>query len=354
MLPTFYLSYFSCLHLSYLSCFDILACSALCTGWLQMLEDRHLWKQYCADLELPLPLWSLHELRRYAAAVVRMDRCWWKYNVYNVYLVFKTISVHTHELLAGTRAFSGGFIKRWLHREMGISPTLRKVLADISNTVGAVPYDYAAALQSAWQPGETCALGDIIVIQNGDPVIWNVCKDPVTKLNAMCIGHICPNGFAGHRFGTDLENYELIMCYRVTKCNSTGMCTADAVSYHVVCHNQVVRGDPGPFGFEHAAAAIARLRTNVYDLLEIVAPPKRVGATYWREFIDTVAIYSYASYAVLFEACAESITTARWTRRGGCFTPCYKCWLEYDSDTDTDVEEELRFSATAHGRLQRY
>ena len=352
MLPTFNTI---CLQLSYFSCFDIVACSALCTGWLKMLEYRHLWKQYCADLQLPLPLWSLHELRRYAAALVRMDRCWLKYKVYDVCPYFKGISVLTHELVAGARAFSG-VVQPWRHREMGISTALRKVLADISNTIGAVPYDYVAALQSAWQPNETCALGDIILILNGAPVIKDVCKDPVTNLYAMCIGYICPNGFGGHRFGIDLETYELIMCFRVTTCSRTGMHTADAVSYHVVCHNQIVFGDPGPFGFEHAAAAIARLRTNVYDLLEIATPPKHVGAAHehWREFIDTVAIYSYASYAVLFEACVESITLARQELRGGCFTPCYKYWLGPGSDTDTDFEEELAFSVTAHGRLQQY
>ena len=299
-----------CLHLSYFSCFDIVACSALCAEWLQMLEYRHIWMQYCVDLELPLPLWSLHELRRYVAALVTMDRCWLKYKVHdrarwkNGFRVFDTRVLGTTILPCVDEP--------WRHRGKGLSPVLRKVLTDLSNTLRALPYDYVAALESIWQPDGTYTLGDIRLIHEGVPVARDVCKDPVTNLSAVCIGY----HLGGHLFGDDFNVHELIMSFQARTCDYTGMCAADVVSYHVVCHNRLGHQSPGPFGFANAAAAILGLRTSVQDLMEI------------NEFCSTGAVYSHASYADLIASCVESIARARQGLRGGCFTPCLQYWLE--------------------------
>ena len=186
----------------FVSCVDLLACSASCDVWLQFLKQGFLWKDYCTGLGLPLSLPDLSALRHYALALVLMEERWLRYKVHidrrwEAGVVCGALSF-CNPAGCCDLAGLGGPLCLSGH---GFAPILRDALWSLMICCGALPYDYVAALKTIWQPGITLALGDIIFMDRGHPLIDNVCKDPDTNVFAVMIGYVMPGRLGGHRPG---------------------------------------------------------------------------------------------------------------------------------------------------------
>ena len=101
----------------------------------------------------------------------------------------------------------------------------------------------------------------------------------------IMIGHIWFNGC-----GLPYEVHELVMSFRVSPQGHVF-----DVSYTGVCHDQVGVGMLGPFGLANAAAAVAKLHLYLEGLVQS------------REFIGTVAVHTFTSFADCISVCMECV-----------------------------------------------
>ena len=314
----------------YLPCLELASCSCSCKQWLDILKHGFSWNEYCMGFRLPMPLCSYEALRRYAACLAIMGRCLLRYKVY----VDRRRNVPWHRPLCdatGVCDLSGLGGPSCMSRN-GFASPLREHLQTLFLFFGALPCDYVAALHTVWRPGKDFALGDVLLIQNGVPLIGSMCKDPVTNRCAVSIGCICPNGFGGHVVDYDFDVYELIMSYHV---NSHGQ--AIDVCYNGVCHDQIGVEMVGPFGSANAAAAVAALRPHLYDL------------ALSREFMGDVAVYTFNSFVDVVSVCIQSIERPGLGHRF--FLPCFLYWkgLECVGDDGASTQVSGGVEASSPG-----
>ena len=277
------------IFLLFVSCDDLLACSASCKTWLDILKHEFLWEDYRMGLGLPMPLPSLIALRQYVSSLVLIEERWLQYKVHVDRRLEAGIvrGVLSYCNPAGCCDLAELGDPRCLHSH-GFAPALRDSLRSLFDVCGALPYDYVAALKTIWQPAKTFALGDIIFIDRGDPLVDNVCKDPDTNVFAVMIGYVMPGRMGGHRPGYGSGEYcihELIMAFRVS---SDGR--AVDVSYTVVCYNFFSNGGIiwlEEFGLHTAAAFVAKHRDDRLGVLEGVFTERR-----FESFADVVCACS--------------------------------------------------------------
>ena len=302
----------------YLSCFDLVACSASCGQWLGILRHAFLWKQYSVGLGLPMPLLCYSALRHYAACLVVMEKCWLRYKVY----VDRRREAPWHRPLCditGVCDLSGLGGPPCLSRRCS-APVLRDALQDLCNYFGALPYDYVAALDTVWQPCKDFAVGDLILVQDGVPVIRDMCKNHCTGICAVTIGYICPNGCGGHRSGIDFDVYELVMSFRIgSPGHAVGVC------YTGVCHDQIGMGMRGPFGLVNVATVVAAFPVTLKELAKVPT------------MSNTMAVHIFHSFAEVVSVCIDCIE--RPESRHGFFLPCFQYWMGIESNCDCAADD---------------
>ena len=175
-----------------------------------------------------------------------------------------------------------------------------------------LPCDYVASLFLTWQ-GETFALGDLILFQDGAPVFRDRCKNQITNVCALGIGYIVPNGFCGHIPGINYEVHEIVMSFSVNENKE-----ATFVRYTVVCHDSIGLGI-NMCGGRNAADFIA-------DQGESLRTQRITTDGYPDIYIEV-----YTSYAEMVLFCTEQISKGIVRPCMGCdftpcFTPCFTLW----------------------------
>ena len=55
-------------------------------------------------------------------------------------------------------------------------------MRSLYNRFGALPFDYVAALDTVWQPDVDFALGDVLLVLGGVPIMQDMCRNPFTEI----------------------------------------------------------------------------------------------------------------------------------------------------------------------------
>ena len=306
----------------FLSCVDLVACSASCGRWLGILKTGFLWRQYCVGLGLPMPLTCYATLRYYVACLLMMEKCWLRYKVY----VDRRRDEPWKRPLCDVTGVCdlsrlGDPLRLGRHC---IAPVLRDALRTLFKRFGALPYDYVAALDTVWQPDVDFALGDLLLVLGGVPIMRDMCRIPFTEICAVTIGYVCPNGFGGHRSGEDFDVHELVMSFRV---GSRGQVVD--VCYIGMCHNQIGMQHPGIFGLPSAAAAVAAFPVSLDEM--VLTPFLHTG----------LRVHTFRSFADVVTVCTRSIEQPG--TRPDFFLPCFLYWVGVQNDCEHAAEDNVSF-----------
>ena len=200
----------------FLLCVDIFKSGFTCTGWMNILKHEFNWQRYCDLIKMPIPLSSFTAWQTYFAHMIQMRNRWLEYKV----IVDKRRD-RFHQIAQGSvyQAITDqvGMCDLSLLDEPLAWRLQTHLLFEVANPLreclmlfGTLPMDYVAALHTTWQ-NESMALGDIMIMRGGVPLLRNYCRNPVTNIRSVGIGYVAPNGFGGHTIGLDHEVHEIIM-----------------------------------------------------------------------------------------------------------------------------------------------
>ena len=305
-------------------------------GWMNVLKYEFNWQNYCVLIGMPIPLSSFTAWQTYFAHLIQMRSRWLEYKVFvdkrrdRVYQAIGTTNYGYQAIVYRAIADQVGMCDlsildeplAWRlqpHSLIEVANGLRKHLM----LFGTLPMDYVAAVHTAWQ-NESMALGDIIIVRHGVPMLGNFCKNPVTNICSIGIGYVAPNGFGGHTLGLDHDVHEIIMSFQV---RTNG--EAHQVKYSVVCHSSISHDCKFLSGFRNAAALIAKIETRLDGFVTDVES-------------SLPEVHTFLSYAELVAACTFQISEGVDDQRRSCFTPCFLFWcgdgelLNVESSTKSD------------------
>ena len=308
---------------SCLFCKDIIVFGGTSKKWLECLNEDFKcghWRDYCLLVGIPIPLFSFTAWGKFYMQLSMMRRVWLRYKVYVDRRQETDIDLpYSNSLGICDLSILNAPIEMRLHKSL--PEWIKDAIQELCRFFGTLPCDYLASLILIYQI-ETFALGDIILLDDGEPILRDPCINVRTGVCAIGIGYVVPNGFGGHVLGIHYDINELVLAFRVNE-----NCETEFVRYVVVCYDAIENNERALLGHSSAAAFIA-------DQVHVIKDMRMYDG-----FLN-ITIDVYKSFAELVSSCTHQISSGvirqRTSESTTCFTPSFLLWNGVEDPEDFD------------------